>query len=296
MNINIKEILQSTLLSPLDTEILLSLAVNKPKEYLFSHPEKKLNKPQILRYKFYVARRLSGEPIAYITGKKEFYGLEYEVDKNVLIPRPETELLVELALKKIQTAEYEIPDTLIDIGTGSGNIVVSIAKNIPAKQRKKMQFYATDISKEALFMAKKNAKRHKVAKNIKFVQSDLLEFANKKKIGGNITIVANLPYVSDSLYKKNKHNLKYEPKKALLSKKGGLRHYEKMLRQIKKIIQITNYRLLITALLEISPEQKTALAKIAKRELPLAKIKFLKDLSGKWRIAKLSVFVDKKCP
>ena len=106
-----------------------------------AHPEEELNKSECKKFTVFVKRRSRGEPIAYIAGKKEFYGLDFIVNKNVLIPRPETELLIEYVLKKILDTEYNIPDTIIDIGTGSGNIIISIIKNIPDK-----------ISKENIFL------------------------------------------------------------------------------------------------------------------------------------------------
>ncbi len=289
---NIKEILKNTHLSPLDAEILLSLAANKPREYLFANPEKKLSPAQIIKFDKLASRRLKGEPIAYINGKKEFFGLEFEVGRSVLIPRPETELLVEIVLENILKSQFStLNSALIDVGTGSGNIIVSVVKNTPAKSRNRLNFYATDISKKALFVAKNNAKRHKIAGNIKFFQSSFLGYFLKNKANfENLLIVANLPYVSDNLYKKNKHGLKYEPKTALISGKNGLKHYERLLKQVKKILFFGRCSLIV----EISPEQKTGLARIVKRELPRAKIKFFKDLSGKWRIAEIYMFVDKK--
>jgi release factor glutamine methyltransferase len=307
----IKEILRNTSLnheiSPLERGILLSLALNRPKEYTLAHSEKKLTRLQEKKFIDFARRRSAGEPIAYITGKKEFFGLDFIVNKNVLIPRPETELLVENAIKKINlffchpaldagSRESAIPpDTrfrgddnldIIDIGTGSGNIIISIAKNIPSKIRNKTNFYAIDISKESLRIVKKNAKRHKLDKKIKFIQSDMLEFfrpsAKKNKKINNILIVANLPYVSPALYRKNKNNLKYEPKAALLSRNNGLAHYIKLFKQVRLLIA-DRYSLI----LEISPEQKPEIGRIIKEYLPKTKIHFFKDLAGKWRMAEI---------
>jgi len=109
---DIKKILQNTLLPPLDAELLLSRTLKKPREYLFIHPEKKLTKNQIVKFNNFSKRRVKGEPIAYLFGKKEFYGLEFLVNKNVLIPRPETELLVEAALREIMNKESGIKKKL----------------------------------------------------------------------------------------------------------------------------------------------------------------------------------------
>jgi len=170
---------------------------------------------------------------------------------------------------------------IIDIGTGSGNIIISILKNIPEKIRKKKYFYAVDISGKALKVAKANAKKHRVRKKINFIQADLLAYFLKKKIKfENVFVVANLPYVSPALYKKNNYNLKFEPVMALRSLDKGLAHYKKMLRQARLLI--TSHCVLF---LEISPEQKPEIYQIIKKILPKAKTKFFKDLAGKWRIA-----------
>ena len=284
---NIAEILRSSQVPPLDAEILLSLAIKKPKEYLFSHPEKKLSPADIIKFKKLVSRRLKNEPITYLTGKKEFYGLDFNVNKNVLIPRPETEFLVEASLQGIMNYELGIRN-IVDVGTGSGNIVISVVKKLPANIREKINFYATDISEKALYIAKKNAKRHGVSKHIKFIKSDLLEFIPKKKIKGNIIIVANLPYVSHKLYRKNSKNLKYEPKTALVSGTNGLDHYMRLVQQIRQLFTRC-YVFHVVCYVEISPEQKRALARIAKTEMPFAKIMFFKDLAEKTRMAKIII-------
>ncbi len=264
----------------------MSFAINKPREYLFAHPEKGPTPLQTAKFNELTRRRRKGEPVAYLTGKKEFYGLELIVNKNVLIPRPETEMLVDLAIKKLCTYKGHFPISIVDTGTGSGNIIISIVKNIPAKRRKKMNFYATDISEKPLAIARSNARKHKVSKFIKFIKSDLLSFARGKKLSGNVLIAANLPYVSPKLYKKYQKNLRYEPKKALISEKKGLGHYLRLIQEIKELYAdgLINR---ITGYLEINPEQKAPLAKIIRKRLPAAKLTFARDLAGKWRMARL---------
>jgi len=282
----IQEILHKTYsaykLSPLDAGILLSLVITKPKEFILAHPEKKLAPAQIKKYFSFAKRRAKGEPIAYITGKKEFFELDFVVNKNVLIPRPETELLVEFALEKIQAKKY---DAVIDVGTGSGSIIISIAKNIPEKIRKKIKFFAVDISKESLQVAKSNAKRYKMDGKINFVQSNLLEYYLNNKIAQkNILVIANLPYVSPEIYQKNKNNLRFEPKSALVSRQKGLSHYKKLLAQVNLLI--TDH---CSLFIEISPEQKPEIGRIIKEYLPKARARFLKDLAGKWRIMGIEI-------
>jgi len=294
----IREIFRNTSLdhqiSPPEREILLSLALGRPREYILAHPEKKLTRLQIAKFTSYAKRRASGEPAAYIAGEKEFYNLDFIVNKNVLIPRPETELLVEEIKNKIQNTRYKIPDTVIDVGTGSGNIIISIYKNLPQKIKDEINFYAVDISSDALKIAKKNAKKHKVEKKIKFVQSDLLDYffvkektpskADQPLAEKKLLIVANLPYVSPELYQRNKNNLKFEPKRALWSKQAGLSHYKKLLKQIR-LLAADHCSLFF----EISPEQKPEICRLIKKILPKAKVGFLKDLSGKWRAAAIEI-------
>ena len=129
----------------IDAEILLSHILKKPREYIFTHPEKQLTKSVVMRYALRVTRRIKGEPIAYITGHKEFYGLDFYVNKNVLVPRPETELMIDEALK-LATRNSQLA-TIIDVGTGSGCIIISLAKNLKSKFHiSNFKILATDIS------------------------------------------------------------------------------------------------------------------------------------------------------
>jgi release factor glutamine methyltransferase len=289
----IREILRQTSLrynlSPLDMGILLSLATNRSKEFIIAHPEKKLTKFQIEKFCSFVKRRSEGEPIAYIVGKKEFFGLDFLTNDKVLIPRPETELLVEVALARMQSNQYEIPNAIIDVGTGSGNIIISIYKRLPKKIKKGIIFFAVDISRDALKTAKKNAKHFRAVRKIKFIQSNLLDFFQKNKIKfENLLIIANLPYLSPALYQRNKKKLKFEPQSALISKGNGLKHYARLLREMSDISR-KNPVSRIACLMEMSPEQKTPFVHILKKYLPESKATFSKDLAGKWRIVKIEI-------
>lgn len=277
-----------------DLELLITHALGKTREFVLTHPEYSVNSRQNSIINKNIRRRTEGEPIAYIVGHKEFYGLDFIVNKNTLIPRPETEQIVDLAIKEISNLKFQISNlSVVDIGTGSGNIMVSTVYNIQhSADSKNIKYFATDISKEALQVAKKNAKKHAVDKKINFLHGSLLEpllKANKltKLKTNKLLITANLPYLSKEIYASAQVDVKkYEPKSALYSPKKGLGHYEKLLSQIKKIL-ITVRLPLVTCLLEISPEQKQLLTKLIKKLLPSAKIYFFKDLAGKWRICKI---------
>ncbi|MEA3272745.1 MAG: peptide chain release factor N(5)-glutamine methyltransferase [Patescibacteria group bacterium] len=220
----------------LDAEALLSFVLKKDKTFLFAHSEKKLTSNQLEKFKKLIVRRAKHEPVAYITNNKEFYGLNFYVDENVLIPRPATESMVEKALKIISNSKR--PITLIDVGTGSGCIMISILKWIPASAGMTrggagMTVVAIDSSKEALKIAQKNAKKHDVANRVKFVYSNLLE---KIKTNDNILITANLPYLTTEQYKNLPPEIKkYEPKSALVAGKDGMRYYKKLFKQIKTL-------------------------------------------------------------
>jgi len=307
----IKNILNkySKKLDRLDLELIIAYVLGKNREFVLSHPEYKLKKTQITNLKSQISRRINHEPLAYILGEKEFYGLKFKVNKNTLIPRPETEMMVTLAIKKILDTKYGILDTkIIDVGTGSGNILISLAHRLehrsclPAMLRiakqvgNKYKFYGIDIHGKALAVAKQNAKIHRLDKKIKFLRGNLLNpiISNLKFISHNskLIILANLPYLSPEIYFScSKDIKKYEPKSALTSQKEGLAHYEKLFKQIIGLKQKCSM-LHALCLMEISPEQKEKITKLIRKYFPKAKMKFYKDLSRRWRICELKIFND----
>ncbi|MFA5961801.1 MAG: peptide chain release factor N(5)-glutamine methyltransferase [Parcubacteria group bacterium] len=272
----------------LDLELLIAHELKQSREFVLTYPEKTVTSKQETAISKLLARRLRHEPIAYILGHKEFYGLDFKVTKDTLIPRPETELLVEKALQEISNAK-NAPLNIIDVGTGSGNIIISVAKNLKNKQ---INYFGIDISEKALAIAKYNAKKNNLTK-IKFIESNLLDCFLKNnetiKQFNNLIILANLPYLSKEIYSATEANVKnFEPKSALFSPKAGLAHYEKLLKQIR-LLAIHCSLFTVHCLLEISPEQKKSLGILIKEILPSAKIKFEKDLAGKWRVCLISL-------
>jgi len=248
----------------LDIELLLTKTLNKSKEYLFTYPEKKLSPSQFIKFKLLYNRRSKGEPIAYILGNQEFFNLNFKVNKNVLIPRPESEILVEEVVKFTKNKKH----TIADIGVGSGAIIIALAKNL------KGQFYATDISSKAITVAKKNAKANKV--KIKFYKGNLLDPIKNKKID---IITANLPYLDKAekslLPHRDTRGLKFEPKIALDGGDDGLKYYRDFFDQIKK------FNLKPRAIfLEIGHTQASQIKKLAWQVLPQYKFKAKKDLCG----------------
>ncbi|MFA6410237.1 MAG: peptide chain release factor N(5)-glutamine methyltransferase [Candidatus Buchananbacteria bacterium] len=265
----------------LDLAIILTLVLKKPKEFLYTYPEKKLTKPQIKKLEILIKKRLHGKPLAYLRNLKEFYGLEFYVDKRVLIPRPDTELLAETVLleirepacrqagKKSEVRNQKV--VIADIGTGSGCVAIALAKN--SNQAK---ILAADISKSAILVAKKNAKKHRV--KINFFQGDLLQPVIDKKID---IIVANLPYGWPQWEKSTPqtNSLKFEPKLALFTKEKGLFLYQKLFGQIAKK---SNQPKIVA--IEFDPRQTKALLKLTKKILPNYRADIKKDLAGKNRV------------
>ncbi len=300
----------------LDAEILLLYTLNqfkgKPKSFnndrswLYAHNDCKLSKPQENKFFNLIKRREKLEPIAYITRKKEFLGLEFHIDKNVLIPRPETEILAENALKEILKgitwrpslqANAQPPSTnkkmiIADIGTGSGAIAISIAKTLKnQKVIKQVKIFATDISAKALRIAKINAQNHNCDKNIIFKKGDLLKALPKNtKID---YLLANLPYAGNDYYYKWLKNgsrpsefyeIKHEPKSSLLAKNNGMEYFEKFFPLLPK--RLNNKARIF---LESDPYQIPAIKKLAKKYLPAHKIEIFKDLRGLNRITKIEI-------
>jgi release factor glutamine methyltransferase len=193
----------------LDAELLLARVLGCERSYLHAHPEAQLTEPQSRRHGELLKRRASGEPLAYILGFKEFWSLPLQVTPDVLIPRPETELLVELVLAHISKHEKL---EIADLGTGSGAIALAIAKECPD-----CRITATDISQAALAVAAGNACRLKLT-NIWFLVGDWFE-----PLGGRFhLIVSNPPYVDVADPHLQDAALQFEPREALISAEGGL--------------------------------------------------------------------------
>lgn len=202
----------------MDVEVLLSYILNYPRIKLYTEHDMSLKKEEYKKLKEMVSRRKKAEPIAYITGKKEFYSLSFKVTENVLIPRPETEILVEAILDQKFKEK-----TVLDIGTGSGNIAISLKKHNPT-----LRITATDISKEALTVARENASTILGEHDIQFLHSDLFENIHQKYD----IIVSNPPYIPTWELNTLMPDVKeYEPVRALDGGRDGYLFYEKIINQ-----------------------------------------------------------------
>jgi release factor glutamine methyltransferase len=193
----------------LDARLLACHAYGIEQTQFIAHPEQTLNPEQEKLFNAILDRRTRGEPLAYITGTKEFWSLDFIVNQHVLIPRPETELLVELTLEAISNKESP---RILDLGTGSGAIAISIAK-----ERDDCKVTATDISASALKTAELNAKQHDV--NIQFIRSTWFAGLVQNKFD---VIVSNPPYIDITDKELDQFVSKYEPKHALISEQNGV--------------------------------------------------------------------------
>lgn len=275
--------------APLDAEVLLLEAIDggkKNRSWLYLNFEKYiLSQEEEEMFRSFVRRRERYEPVAYIIRKKEFYGFDFFVDKNVLIPRPETEIIVKKVLDITENAKT--PLTLIDIGTGSGCIPVSILKSsgTDKSSSKIKKVYANDISGKALNIAKMNAKKHRVSSRITFLKCDLEIALKKIKDCKNLILTANLPYIALEDYEKLNPNVKnFEPRIALTTKEKGLYHIARL---IKKFGALSANMSSYCIFLEADPKQMRSIENFTKKNLPNADTEIIKDLRGKKRVAKI---------
>jgi len=263
----------------LNAELIMSHCMNGDRIYLYENYNKCLTKIEQNLFRSLIRRRIKKEPVQYIIGKTEFMGIQFKVNKNVLIPRPDTETLVEFAIKYSLENKIDSKYRILDYGTGSGNIIISIAKYSP-----NLQYYAIDISRGALLLAKENAKLNGVDKDIVFVQSN--GFSSFNSNFRFDMIVSNPPYIPTSVILKLPEEIKsFEP---LMSLDGG----EDGLKVIKDIV-FNAYKHLNkngVCLIEIGYDQSDIVEKMVREVAKYKDIKFLKDLAGIKRV----VFFKKK--
>jgi release factor glutamine methyltransferase len=207
----------------LDAEVLLAYILNKPRSFLYAHDDQDITTGEIEKFNLLVEQRMHGKPIAYLVGHKEFWNLDLFVDENVLIPRPETELLVEIVLQKFP-ADKNLK--IADLGTGSGAIALSLAKERPL-----WQIFATDNSVAALAVAKRNAEKYAI-NNVTFCLGNWINALPAKKFD---LIVSNPPYIAEG----DPHllqEIRYEPQTALISGAKGLDALTTIIHEAKNVL------------------------------------------------------------
>lgn len=256
----------------LDAEVLLSFCLNCDRLEFYKNPDMPISEAKLSAFRNLIVRRLQWEPVAYITGRKEFWSFTLEVNNSVLIPRPDTEIIVEEALnicRKIDSSEIKI----LDMGTGSGAIAIALASEITVAK-----IVATDISPEALNMAQKNAAALGLKEAIDFRQGNLFEPVD----GIFDIIVSNPPYIAAEEYEKLPAGVKnYEPQDALLSGKSGLEFYEKLIYQAGCFLKKNGW-----LLLEIGAKQEAGVRKIMEAAGFYDNIEMCRDYAGLPRVIK----------
>jgi release factor glutamine methyltransferase len=232
----------------LAAELLLMHTLECDRTWLYTHPEAELAPQAAEKYFELVARRAAGEPTQYLTGKQEFWGLEFEVTSAVLIPRPETEHVIEIALERLGPRGIKInlatgapspPLRVADVGTGSGCLAVALAHELPHAE-----IFATDISAAALEIARRNAARHNVADRIHFLRTNLLEeFFHESRITKNESrpfdlIVSNPPYIAhDEAHDLPREVRDHEPASALFGGPTGVEIYARLIEQSAALLR-----------------------------------------------------------
>ena len=255
------ELPQQTLL------VLLSHVLEQPQTWILAHNEAALSATQQAKLTALIARLKQGEPLPYLTGRQEFFGLSFEVSPAVLIPRPETELLVETALRWLRL--HPAADSVLDVGTGSGCIAISLAVHAPV-----LRVIATDLSAKALSIAQRNAEVHHVEARITCVQADLIP----KDLGRFDLICANLPYVPTSKLAEV-NSLPFEPILALDGGPDGLALIKRCLAYAPAHIRAPGM-----LLFEIEASTGNAAIALAHEAFPQAKVTLIPDLAGKERL------------
>ncbi|MBO0910276.1 MAG: peptide chain release factor N(5)-glutamine methyltransferase [Acidobacteria bacterium] len=211
----------------MNAELLLMFTLSRDRAYLYGHPEYELTSDEQLRYEEALAERSQGIPAQYITGHQEFWGMDLVVNPAVLIPRPETEHVVEAVINRVGSGFW--PGKIVDVGTGSGCIALALAKELP-----RAQIYATEISPAALEIARANAARHQLNARIRFHAADLVEGLE----GGSFDfVVSNPPYVGESEQESVQLEVRrFEPRGAVFAGPEGTEVIERLIPQARQVL------------------------------------------------------------
>lgn len=252
----------------LDAELLLGHVLGWSRARLLAARSEPLEAEHVAAFQGLIERRATGEPVAYLIGHREFYGLDLLVDRRVLTPRPETELLVEQALAVAAAMAHRAPLRIADVGTGSGAIAIALAVHLPDAQ-----IYATDLAPEALAVAAANAARHGVAERVTLLQGDLLTPVTERLE----IIVSNPPYtILDQI---DANVRRHEPHLALDGGPDGLEIYRRLLAQAPRWLRLGG-----ALVLEIGALQGPAVTALVQAALPTARVAVVRDLAGHDRV------------
>ena len=263
----------------LEARLLLAKAINKDLNWTYLNLEKKISKKKLSKYEILIKKKLKKFPTAYLLGNKEFYSMNFKVNDNTLIPRPETEIIIEEIKKKFQNKKNLL---VLDLGTGSGCILLSILKEF-----KNATGIGIDKYSETVKVARINSKTNNLSKRSKFFkldwsQKDFFKQVIKinKAFSGNKKfdlVVSNPPYLLKNEINTLMSEVLYEPKESLYDNKDGLSFYKIVLPKINSLVSENSY-----IYLEINPKNKRNIEKICKSN-NLRNTNYIKDLSGKYR-------------
>jgi len=258
----------------LSAELLLSHVLSRPRIELYTHFDEIVGEDKLEQLRELTRRAGRHEPIAYIVGRCEFYGLEIEVSRDCMIPRPETELLVERAIEFLRRRSGE--QLVCDLCTGSGCIAVAIAKNF-----ENARIIATDISDSALAVAAKNIEKYKLNRRVELLRGDLFDpVLPQLEIGGFDLIVCNPPYVSTGEYERLERNVRdYEPKVALLAGADGLEVYRRICGQVGRFLKTDG-----ALMLEVGYNQGPAVGSLLEQTGIFDRIETEKDFNNIGRV------------
>lgn len=274
-----KEWVQERGIAPLDFLVLTLHVLKKERTLFFKEEDHILTEDEHHLLTGLLERRFLDEPVAYLTGEKEFFGRLFTVSKDTLIPRPESECLIEDLLSFRQKTLD--PECIFDIGTGSGALIITLACEL---KEKGVCFFGSDISADALLIAEENKNAHSAT--VTFFQGSLLE-PYKKVIQSEpsfVYIIANLPYLSYDLFNSAPRDVQnYEPRTALVSENDGLAHYQSLFREMKDSPKLRG-----VCWVEISPEQTKNALKYIQTAFPETDVSVGQDLSGKDRFIRFT--------
>lgn len=232
----------------LDAEVLLCHVLKKTRSHLRAWPEKELSNEQQTQFQQLIEKRIKGTPIAYLTGNREFWSRDFKVNEHVLIPRPDTELLIELSLNLLKNKTNA---SIIDLGTGSGAIAITLAA-----ERPDIDVWATDQSEQALKIAKENASSHQI-QNIHFCLSDWFDSIKASKFD---LVISNPPYIDGDDPHLSQGDVRFEPESALVADNNGLKDIKSISQQAQTYLKSGG-----TLLIEHGYDQQSAVQALFKR-------------------------------
>lgn len=250
----------------LDAEVLLAHLLKRPREWLWAHDDHPLTAAQAHRFLRLLAQRSRRVPVAYLTGVKEFFGEPVRVNRSVLVPRPDTEIVVEAGLRFLQ--DRPGARDVIDLGTGSGAIAIAVSRNCP---RARVQ--ALDNDDRALQVARANVRARRMSGRVQVRRSDLFQRARPADL-----VLANLPYLSAVALQRLPLDVRYEPKRALNGGADGLRLIRRALADAPRMLRSGG-----AMVIECDPRQARSVASLARSSFPGATIGVLADLSRRSR-------------